>query len=501
MSIFRSYFSKNNTLISNNLTNNSQNPVTEISYGTTDRQLSRFIFDVDLTTLGERITQGLINPDNIVRHTLFMVNTISNAEEYIGKKSYDSDIQRASSFSLELFNINQDWDEGSGYDFIYNDTIPINAVEQASNWYSATTATAWIEPGGHITGTSAMIGTQGFDKGSENITIDVTDYINQRLLGVDYTGTTAYTGGSHGLGIKFAGYYEEIADAFRQAVAFHAKNTNTWYEPYIETEVDDTITDDRNYFYLDKDNDLYLYANIGGVQQDITVNGITIYNYDDTVITTISGDSILNVGKGIYKITLNFPSTTYPDAVLCRDVWDVTINGRDTTYNGEFYLIEETNYFSFNQSSQINFDNYHFYFWGINEKEKIKAGVIKKIKLTIKELYANQNNFVPLDIEYRLYTTVGDKYEIDVIPFTSVNRTNSGYEFNLDTSWLIPQDYYLQIRLKDGNYYENKQAISFTITSSGVPFITKEQEVANSLVQFPTGYMYNDILLYNKKTW
>jgi len=73
-----------------------------------------------------------------------------------------------------------------------------------------------------------------------------------------------------------------------------------------------------------------------------------------------------------------------------------------------------------------------------------------------------------LDIEYRLFTTVGSKYEIDVIPFTSVNRTNTGYEFNLDTSWLIPQDYHLQIRLKNGNYYENKQTLSFTIVSDNL---------------------------------
>ena len=72
-----------------------------------------------------------------------------------------------------------------------------------------------------------------------------------------------------------------------------------------------------------------------------------------------------------------------------------------------------------------------------------------------------------MDIEYRLFTTVGKKYEINIIPFTKVNRTNAGYEFNLDTSWLIPQDYYLQIRLKNGNYYENKQTLSFTVISDG----------------------------------
>ena len=468
MSRFRSYYSKNNTLISANRTNNSQNPVTEISYGTTDVLVSRFIFDVDLTTLSERISQGLINADNIVSHTLHMVNTISYAEEYIGKKSYDSDIQRASSFSLEFFNVLQDWDEGAGYDFIYNDVIPVNAVEQESNWFSATTLSAWTNAGCYISGTSQIISTQSFDKGNESISVDITNYINQRLLTTGYTGTSAYTGNSYGIGIKFADSYEALAPIFRQAVAFHAKQTNTWYEPYIETVIDDDITDDRNYFYLDKDNDLYLYVNIGGVEQDITVNSVTINNYDGNSITVLTGSSIINVSQGVYKVTLNLDSATYYDAVICEDVWDLTINGRDTEFTGEFYLISQDNYFTFDNSNQINFNNYHFYFWGIAENEKVRAGDIRKISLTIKELYPNQNNHLPLEIEYRLFVSVGDDNEIDVIPFTSVNRTNKGYYFNLDTAWLIPQDYKLQIRMKNGNYYQTKQTLSFSVISDGI---------------------------------
>ena len=164
---------------------------------------------------------------------------------------------------------------------------------------------------------------------------------------------------------------------------------------------------------------------------------------------------------------MNVDSQTYPDAVLFRDIWDVTINDKNFTYDAEFYLISQNKYYTFDQSNQINFENYFFYFWGIGEKENVIAGVTKKIKLTIKELYANQNNFLPLDIEYRLFTTVGKKYELDLIPFTPVNRTNTGYEFNLDTSWLIPQDYFLQIRMKNGDYYENKQTLSFTVVSDG----------------------------------
>jgi hypothetical protein len=474
MSVFRSYFLKNNTLIGNNLSNNSQNPVTEISYGTFDKQPSRFIFDVDLSNLQAKIAEGLINPERIVKHVLHMTNTISYAPQYLGKKSYSLTIDRASSFELDVFNVDEDWDEGSGYNFIYNDTqypyvdtLDPVVYNQASNWVYRKTNTEWTNEGAYLTGETQIIASQSFNKGNEDIEIDITDYVNQRLFGTGYTGTSAFTGASFGLGIKFAEIYEEIETEFRQAVAFHAKNTNTWYEPYIETIIDDTIADDRNYFYLDKDNDLYLYVNIGNFQQNIEVNEVNIFDYEDNLILTLSADSVTHVSKGIYKITLNIDSDTYPDAVLFKDEWHITINGKETTYSGEFYLISPDKYFTFNQSNTINFDNYFFYFWGIGEKENVRPGVVKKIKLTIKELYANQNNFIPLDIEYRLYTTLGKKYEIDVIPFTAVNRTNSGYEFNLDTSWLVPQDYFLQIKMRNGSYYENKQTLSFTVVSDG----------------------------------
>jgi hypothetical protein len=452
-------------LISSNLTNNSQNPVTEVSYGSLQQRLTRFIFDVDLQDLINKINNGFIVPNSGMTHTLHMTNTISYAQQYLGKKSYNDTIERASSFDLELFNIDEDWDEGSGYDFIYGDIIYPDVVTQASNWQYRKTDIPWSVSGGsYQSGVTSIIGTQRFEKGSESLNIDVTDYINQRLFG---TGTT-FSGDSYGLGLKFTDDLEEQITTFTQAVAFHAKNTNTWYEPYIETVVDDIIKDDRNYFYLNKDNDLYLYVNIGGIEQNIDIQSVNIYDHEENLVQTLTGASIVNVSKGVYKITLNVDSQTYPDAVLFQDEWNFSINGHQSQHTGEFYLISEKKFYTFDQSNQIDFANYFFYFWGISEKENIVAGNLRKIKLTIKELYANQNNFLPLDIEYRLFTTVGEKYEIDVIPFTSVNRTSGGYEFNLDTSWLIPQDYKLQIRMKNGNYYENKQTLSFTVVSNNL---------------------------------
>jgi len=466
MSVFRSYFSKNNTIISGNKTNSSQNPVTEISYGTYDKQVSRYLFDIDLSELKKRIDIGYINSNRIKKHILHLTNTISFASEYLGKKSYNQSIDRASSFQLDVFNIKQPWDEGSGYVFDYSGNIYNGVVLQASNWYSATTSALWHSEGAYVNGVSEIIGTQNFEKGNKNIDIDITDYINQRLFGSGNTNNIVYSGDSYGLGIKFVDELENLNPFNRQAVAFHAKNTNTFYEPYVETIIDDTIVDDRNYFYLDKYNDLYLYVRVGNENKNVVVNYVNIYDYKNNLVAVFSGDSIDNVSFGIYKITFNIDSKTCPDSVLFRDEWNVTIDDVTMTYDGEFYILPSINYYMLNNENDFNFDNYYFNFKGINDGEHISRGEIRKIKLLIKQYYSNQNNNIPLDIEYRLYTTVGRKYELDIIPFTKVNRTAFGYEFNLDTTWLIPQDYRLQIRLKNGYLYENKEIISFSVVSN-----------------------------------
>ncbi len=466
MTIFRSFLKKNNTIIDNNLSNSAFNPVTEISYGSLNQQPSRFIFDIDFDLINKRITDGIINPDNITKHVLHLTNTISNASQYIGRTSYDLNIQRAASFDLELFNISEDWDEGSGYDLVYNDFTFPQPKEQASNWFYRKTNVPWSVSGGsYVSGVTNILGSQSFEVGDEDLEIDITDYVNQRL---GITGSTGYTGSSYGIGVKFVDELEQLETIYRQAVGFFTRNTHTFYEPYIETVIDDTIKDDRNYFYLDKENDLYLYVKKGGSYVDATINTVTIYDYEDKIVNTISGSNIQKVSKGIYKISLTLSSDDYLDAVIFRDVWDITLDGKSFERENEFYLISSDKYYSFNQQNTIDFNNYYFYFWGIAQNEKIKRGDIRNIKVTLRELYPNQDNYLPLDVEYRLFTKVDADHEIEVIPYTSLNLTNEGYEFNLDTAWLIPQDYWLQIRMKNGGYYENKEYVMFTVLSDGI---------------------------------
>ena len=113
--------------------------------------------------------------------------------------------QRTSSFDLMLFRVNQDWDEGTGYDYQrfvkLEDDNDITFVQSASNWFQSDTLTPWVEDGvysaetycsfngdtgstcegltGYTTVTPSVTGitvaTQHFDKGNENIEMDMTE--------------------------------------------------------------------------------------------------------------------------------------------------------------------------------------------------------------------------------------------------------------------------------------------------------------------------------------
>lgn len=471
--LYRSYFSKNDTIIENNRTNNSQNPVTEIFYGTVNIDVSRYIFDIDFDGLIEKINNGDIKADQIQKHTLKLVNTIRFSPERVGGNFNDLITERTASFDLDLYDVNEDWDEGNGYDFVYIDEQFPNLPQQAVNWFDRKTDIPWSVEGGYVysgnstgatSGYTEIVGSQHFEVGNEDIEIDVTDYVNSRI-----TGTTGTTGTSYGLGIKFPDNIEALDTINRKAVAFHVKDTTTFFEPYIETEYDNRITDDRNYFFLDKDNELYLYSSVGGIGTDVTVNFVEILDFNDVVVATITGNSIENVRTGVYKISINIDSDLYPDAVLFTDRWNITQNAKTKSIDQEFYLISQDNYYNFTESNRILSDNYYFQYSGIKQSEKIKRGGFRKIFIDTKEFFKpDQNSNQSFDIEYKIFSSQNDKYTFDVIPWTKIDRTARGYEFTIDTSWLIPQDYSIQIRMVEGNIYYTKEKLDFSVINDGV---------------------------------
>jgi hypothetical protein len=245
--------------------------------------------------------------------------------------------------------------------------------QRPSNWFQRTTLSGWSEYGIYsnvntgLTPFSSMtiIDTQHFEVGDEDIEFDMTHEINSILTG----GTT----GSTGWIISFPPALELLSGLTQNyAVGFFAKDTQTFYEPYLETTYDDLIEDDRNTFYKNKKNKLYLYSYIDGdlVNLDTPPKVVLVDSSDNRLEGPIT--SCLKT-KGVYEVTFSaITSSTISTNCTLYDIWS------GLTYNG-VSLSNITNQLvlqPYSKSIQLGPDSqdpilYGFDYYGIKQDEKI----------------------------------------------------------------------------------------------------------------------------------
>ena len=487
MSINNSYFSKNNTIISNSVTNTGRNPVTELFYGSlSDAQypngFSRFIFDLDLTLLNEKISDGTITTscsDN-TKHTLRMVNTSTfNLEEL--NTSTSQGRMRATSFDLILFRIPpvynttnpQSWDEGVGYDFadlIYEYSISDrNFSTRPSNWVQTTTITNWSEPGIYNNRNNGIfnfndltiVDTQHFQFGNENISFDMTSEINNLLNG-DINGFS-------GWGIAYKPQVENLSGLSENyETQFFTRHTQTFYEPFLETNYDDLIDDDRNMFSLGKVNKLYLYLYEDG--NPINLDALPSVSISDANGTPILGLStpyldVCQKTKGVYEVIIP-PLLGYQTPCSFYDVWsNLTLNGfslPDVTNNFTIYPLKKSIQIgTTTQDPKV----YGFDFYGIKQDEKIYNTDIRKVGVVIKQAYTTQKLLPNVDAYYRIYVREGQT-EVQVQDWTKINKTPNEYYFMFDTRDKIPNEYFIDIKvISSGEINTYKKQIKFQIVN------------------------------------
>jgi len=150
--IYRSYFKKQATLIRNSYTNSSRNPIIELSYGGTNNSattyVTRYVLNIDLDSLKSKINSNTINKNTIQSHSLKIKNCISLNDGYIGIDFISS--KRASGFDLAFIKLEEEFDEGTGYDYIYNDRQyrEIELNKSSANWFNRKNPQIkWTQPG------------------------------------------------------------------------------------------------------------------------------------------------------------------------------------------------------------------------------------------------------------------------------------------------------------------------------------------------------------------
>ena len=482
MSITNSYFSKNNTLISNSFTNTGRNPVTELFFGNMitsqyPNGYSRFIFDLDLTLLKEKYNDGTISScDADMKHTLRMTNTSTFSLEFLNS-STSQGRQRATSFDLILFRIpfiddnpNQPqlWDEGVGYDFAdlqYNIELDRNYSERPSNWYQTTTISNWTENGiynnqnvGTVPFSSlTIVDIQHFQFGNENVEFDMTDEINDILFGT--------LNNVSGWGIAFRPQIETLTGLSNTyEVQFFTRHTQTFYEPFLETTYNDIIDDDRNLFSLGKINKLYLYLYENGNPINLDYfPSVNIIDNAGNPIDGLTGLTTCQRTKGIYEVEIP-PLIGYKTPCTFSDQWyDLKINGFSiASILNDFTLQPFKNVYQIGTTSQDP-KIYGLDYYGIKQDEKIFNTDIRKVGVVIKQAYTTNKLLQKVDAFYRIYVREGQT-EVQVQDWTKINRTPNEYYFLFDTRDKIPNEYYIDLKVESsGEVNTYKKQIKFQI--------------------------------------
>lgn len=499
MSILLSYINKNNTITSNSYVNTARNPVLELNFGASDFIVpnygyTRYIFDLDLDLLRGNIASGVISTGCTtgMTHTLKMTNTSSFDNELLNTFMTNSR-RRATSFDLIVFRIPktsgdtgdpQLWDEGVGFDYndfnlnknsAYGGQTPLTYVDERafstrpSNWYQTTTIDNWSQPGIYNNKNEGLvnfsgltiIATQHFELGNENINMDMTEEINGILNGT-ITGVT-------GWGIAYVPDVENITgltDSY--SVAFFSKYTQTFYQPYLLTNYDDLIQDDRNVFLKNQTNKLFLYVYQNGDLVNLDSDPfVRIEDRNGSVVTGMGSLTTCLRTKGVYEVVVPNGFSGYPTPCTFYDVWSgLTINGQSIPNVTNQFILQQYNAGIQIGSKSKEPQKYGFDFYGILQNEKILNTDIRKVGVTIKKAYTGQQLLENISAFYRVYVKEGTT-EVIVQDWTPINRTPNEYYFIFDMRDKIQNQYYVDIQVNtSGEKDTYKRELTFNIVNT-----------------------------------
>jgi len=497
MSILRSYIDKNNTITSNSYVNTARNPIVELNFGASDYVVpnygyTRYIFNLDLELLRQDITTGVISTGctSAMTHTLQMTNTSSFDNELLNT-FMSNERRRSSSFDLILFRIPktsgdtgnpQYWDEGVGFD--YNDfninhnsaivgSTPLTYVDsrsfstRPSNWYQTTTIDDWSQPGIYNNKNQGLVNyddltivaRQHFELGNEDINMDMTSEI-QGVLNGSITGVT-------GWGLAYLPQIENITgltDSY--SVAFFSKDTQTFYQPFLLTNYDDLIKDDRNIFLKNQVNKLYLYVYQNGDLVNLDSDPfVRIENNNGDAVSGMTSLSTCLRTKGVYEVVVpnNFTGAT---PCMYYDIWSgLTINGQCIPNVQNQFILQQ--YSAGIQIGTMSQDpkKFGFSFYGILQNEQILNSDIRKVGVTIKKAYTGQVPLENISAFYRVYVKEGTT-EVQVQDWTPINRTPNEYYFIFDMRDKIPNQYYVDIQVNtSGEKDTYKKQLTFNIVN------------------------------------
>ena len=279
---------------------------------------------------------------------------------------------------------------------------------------------------------SLIIGRQHFDRGNENLEIDITDFVDS-VLGGEYK--------NFGIGLVFSPALEESLPKKTQYVGFFTNNTNTFFQPVVESRMNGGINDNRYNCYIGKTNRLYFYSILGGVPTDL----------DEVPTCDVDGENspVFRQNVGVYYTEVKYIDKSQANTIH-YDVWS------NLKYDGEsledvemeFVVLPKERFFSLGEMGGES-DNLEPSISGINDHEKVFQGDERTLRVVFRKKYSSEYNLVG-NCYYRIYVKDG-KREITIVDWDNIDTCGKYNTFKINSAEYLPAEYHVDIKAKIGN--------------------------------------------------
>lgn len=404
----------------------------EVLTGSVD--LARALVKFNVTELSGKIYDDGIIPSSSVTYYLKMFNM-------------EHDDTLPTSYDMFVYPLSQSWDEGVGLD---EDEFLDKGF---ANWYQPTSTTSWTTSGSDFLTSSYGSGSQHFDRGHEDLEVDITDIVINWL-----TGSIA----QNGVCVKL-GDTEETSgqDYFRKA--FHSRESKYVDRmPYIEARWDDVKKDNRNNFAYDQYSHLYLYNFVRGELTNLT-EPVVCRIRDNLIEASASYTMSITASRaetGIYSASF-YVENTASFSASWNDVWHSASRAYMT---GTFTPLVLTGS-QIDQYDEFDLDVVNLKrVYGVNEEARIIVNVRKRDYVT--HVGALSSASLAIEREYieKMYYSIENETTGEmVIPFgtgsvayTQMSYNGDGNYFNIWMSSFVPGYSYRIKFLIDINRYDKK---------------------------------------------
>ena len=341
-------------------------------------------------------------------------------------------------YKIVAHPLTKNWNEGYGVD------LDEFSDRDQSNWLSASSDVGWSSAGGDFDNTYLF--EQEFVKGTEDLDIDVTRYVE------DVLNNALNSGNNYGFVLMLTSSLLSDTNSY-YTKKFSARESEFYMKrPVIEAQWNSSIKDDRSNFYyssslapaVDNLNDLYIYNNIGGRLKNIPSVGtgklkVALYESSasapsGSALVTVTGS---HISTGIYSASVAITGTSE----TLHDVW---FTGSTQFHTGTIY--PEIRYTGTTTKTNEYFVSITNLKAKYDDDENVRFRIYTRLKGWSPTIYTRAVSepqlYIPTSGSYEIFRIIDNfkviEHATGSTKYTELSFDGSGSYFDFDMSILEP---------------------------------------------------------------